>query len=93
MAVGVALLLAAPNVLTASIVVGWGNAAHAGERTLDVEAPGFRWSTLLGALAAATLALFVGYLVQSRSEARGRAATLEARAGAPPAPERGDADS
>jgi hypothetical protein len=84
--VAVALLVAFPNVLTASIVLGWGNAAHAGERTLDVEAPGFRWSTLLGVLAAASVALLLGYLVQSRREARERARELEARLDDPPHP-------
>ena len=44
----VAAVLAAPNLLTLSIVVGTGSAAHAGDRTLDVEAPGFRGATLVG---------------------------------------------
>jgi hypothetical protein len=48
----IALLLAAPNLMTLGIVLGSGNAAHAGERTLDVAAPGFRGATLLGALIA-----------------------------------------
>src|SRR4051812_14589854 len=37
-----ALLLAAPNLMTLGIVVGSGNGAHAGERTMDTAAPGFR---------------------------------------------------
>ena len=37
-----ALLLALPNLFTLGITVGRGNAAHAGDRTLDVDAPGFR---------------------------------------------------
>ncbi len=48
-----ALAFALPNLLTLGIVVGTGNAAHAGERTLDVEAPAFRNSSLIGAVAAA----------------------------------------
>jgi MFS family permease len=53
------LVLAAPNLLTLGIVLGSGHAAHAGERTLDVDAPGFRGSTLAGAIvAAAALGLF-----------------------------------
>jgi hypothetical protein len=76
--VAIALLVASPNLLTASIVVGPGNAAHAGERTLDVEAPGFRWSTVIGVLAAALLAVAIGYLVQSRREAREHARQLDA---------------
>lgn len=79
-----ALLVAAPNVLTASIVVGPGNAAHAGERILDVEAPGFRWSTGLGVLAAALLAVLFGYLAVSRREARHEARRLTAALQEPP---------
>jgi hypothetical protein len=68
-ALAVALLLALPNLLTLGIVVGRGNAAHAGDRILDVEAPAFRGGTLVGALVAAA---FVGltYLVLSRGKSR-----------------------
>ncbi len=51
----VAVLLAAPNWLTLSIVVGRSNAAHAGERILDVDGPGFRWASVVGAGGAAVL--------------------------------------
>lgn len=44
-----ALVVAAPNLTTLGIVLGNGNAAHAGERTLDVEAPAFRTATAVGA--------------------------------------------
>lgn len=37
-----------PNLLTLSVVLGGNNAAHAGERILDVEAPGFRGASLVG---------------------------------------------
>ena len=50
-----AAVLAAPNLLTLGIVIGTGNAAHAGERTLDVEAPYFRASTLIGTIGAAAV--------------------------------------
>jgi hypothetical protein len=67
---GVALLVAAPNLLTLSIVLGVGNASHAGERTLDVEAPGFRASSLVGAVGA-TLALgALALLLRSRRRSR-----------------------
>lgn len=46
----VAVLLAMPNLLTLGIVLGSGKAAHAGERTLDVDAPGFRGATLGGVI-------------------------------------------
>lgn len=71
-----ALVLAAPNLLTLGIVVGTGNAAHAGERTLDVEAPSFRASTLIGALAAAALFAGAQWLLISRRRSRRAADTL-----------------
>jgi len=52
-----ALIAAAPNLMTLSIVVGNGNAARAGERILDVEAPGFRAGSAWGAVLAAVVAL------------------------------------
>lgn len=50
------VLLAAPNLMTLGIVLGSGNGAHAGDRVLDDNAPGFRWATLFGVLGA--LAVF-----------------------------------
>jgi hypothetical protein len=73
MAAAFALLLAIPNLLTLGIVLGRGNAAHAGDRILDVEAPAFRGASLTGALLAVGLMLFVGYLVVSRERARAAA--------------------
>jgi len=55
----IALLLAAPNWLTLSVVAGNSKAAHAGERIFDVEAPGFRAGTLIGVIAGAVLAIVV----------------------------------
>lgn len=46
----VAVLVAVPNLMTLSVVLGGGNAAHAGERILDVDAPGFRGASLVGAI-------------------------------------------
>ncbi len=43
-----AVLLAAPNWLTLAVVLGTSNAAHAGQRIMDVEAPGFRNATAIG---------------------------------------------
>lgn len=65
-----ALLLALPNLFTLGITVGRGNAAHAGDRTLDVEAPGFRGATLGGALLALAIVGFIWYLLASRHRAR-----------------------
>ncbi len=75
-AVLIAGLLALPNLLTLGIVLGRGGAAHAGERTLDVEAPGFRASTLAGAIAAVVLLLLLEYLVRSRNRSRAHARSL-----------------
>jgi hypothetical protein len=65
-----ALLLALPNLFTLGITVGRGNAAHAGDRTLDVDAPGFRGATLAGALVALAIVGFIWYLLESRHRAR-----------------------
>jgi energy-coupling factor transporter transmembrane protein EcfT len=71
----VGILLALPNLMTLSIVVGRGNAAHAGDRTLDVDAPAFRGGTLAGAILAAGLVAFIAYLLVSRNRARSSAAS------------------
>ena len=76
-AVLVAVLLAAPNLLTLAIVVGSGNAAHAGERTLDVQAPGFRTSSLVGGVCLAGAFVFAEYLLYSRRRSRRRAKRLD----------------
>lgn len=55
----IALLLAAPNWLTLSVVAGNSKAAHAGERIFDVEAPGFRAGTLIGVIVGAVLVLVI----------------------------------
>lgn len=62
----VALVLAFPNLCTLSVVAGNGSGAHAGERTMDVNAPGFRGGTLVGALVALAIYLFVLYLILRR---------------------------
>jgi hypothetical protein len=80
-----AIALALPNLFTLGIVLGRGNAAHAGDRTLDVEAPGFRGGTLGGAVLAGLFVVGVGYLVFSRR--RARAELKRARAGPGPTSE------
>jgi len=68
-AVVLAAILALPNLMTLGIVLGRGNAAHAGDRILDVEAPAFRGGTLAGAILAGLLVGFVIYLLVSRGRA------------------------
>lgn len=65
----VALLLAIPNLLTLSIVVGVSRAASAGDRILDVDAPAFRGASLTGAIVGAVLvtaSAVVGILLKRR---------------------------
>ncbi|GAB0103538.1 hypothetical protein JMUB6875_25110 [Nocardia sp. JMUB6875] len=68
-----ALVTAIPNLLTLTIVWGNSNAAHAGERVLDVDAPGFRGAALAGAIVAAVLFLGVAFLLVRRRFRRHRA--------------------
>ncbi|PWD50934.1 hypothetical protein C8046_10000 [Serinibacter arcticus] len=79
----VALLIALPNWLTLWIVLGGSNAAHAGERILDVQAPGFRAATLMGAIAGLLIGLtltFTAVWVRRRRQAFAqREAALTAR--------------
>jgi hypothetical protein len=92
-AVLLGVLLALPNLMTLSIVIGRGNAAHAGDRILDVEAPAFRGGTLAGAIIAAIVVGFIAYLLWSRDRAHSKAdrAKEELReATAPPPVEPGD---
>jgi len=74
-----AALLALPNIFTLGVVLGPGGAAHAGERTFDVKAPGFRNATLAGALLAVAAIGFVWYLLSSRRRARNELRTRETR--------------
>jgi len=66
----IAIVFALPNLMTLSIVLGRGNAAHAGDRTLDVDAPAFRGGSLAGALLACTVLGLIAYLIVSRNRAR-----------------------
>ena len=72
-AILIGVLLALPNLMTLSIVVGRGNAAHAGDRTLDVDAPAFRGASLVGAIVAGLLLVLVGWLMVSRDRAHSNA--------------------
>lgn len=65
-----AVVVAIPNLLTLSIVLGGNNAAHAGERTLDTEAPGFRGATALGAAVAVALMVFLAVVIVRRRRNR-----------------------
>lgn len=70
-ALTIGLLLALPNLITLAVVLGTGSAAHAGERILDVNGPGFRGGSLIGALLGALFGGWIVYLMWSRRR-RGR---------------------
>lgn len=77
--VALAVVVALPNLMTLGIVIGQGGGAHAGERILDVDGPGFRTASLLGALGAlAVFLLLVGWGVM-RVRNRRRVDSLKAR--------------
>lgn len=79
-----ALVLAAPNLLTLGIVLGSGSAAHAADRTLDVEAPWFRGGMLIGALVGVAAAAFLLFALVGRRRARDEARRLRDGRAAPP---------
>ncbi len=74
----IAVVLAAPNLATLGVVIGSGNAAHAGERILDVDGPGFRGGSLVGSLIGALLTFAVISLAASRGRNKRKAAALKA---------------
>lgn len=83
------IVVAMPNLLTLSVVLGGNNSAHAGERIFDVEAPAFRGASLAGAVAGALVGILVGYLIwgyrrRGRKLHESRAREAEARALAEP---------
>jgi hypothetical protein len=75
----VAAALSIPNLLTLGIVWGSGSAAHAGQRTLDSQAPGFRGATLIGVVLAAVVGGAAQYLWSSRKRNRRQLKELKAR--------------
>ncbi|MGX6510819.1 hypothetical protein [Rhodococcus sp. SJ-2] len=66
-----ALVVAIPNLMTLSVVLGGGNAAHAGERIMDVDAPGFRGASLVGAVIGVLVFVFLVIAV-ARYRKRGK---------------------
>ncbi|MBM7279029.1 hypothetical protein JTZ10_14830 [Gordonia rubripertincta] len=67
----VGVIVAIPNLLTLTVVIGGGNGAHAGERIFDVDAPGFRAATAWGVIIGVLLAIVVGWFIW-RYRRRGR---------------------
>ncbi len=73
-----AVLLAAPNLATLGIVFGTSSAAHAGERILDVDGPGFRGGSLVGSVLAVIAVFGLGGLLMSRRRNKNKASKLKA---------------
>lgn len=73
-----AAVVAAPNLMTLGIVLGDGNAAHAGERILDVDGPGFRGGSLVGAVLGALGMAAIAFLSSSRRRNKRKAKELKA---------------
>lgn len=61
-----AALIALPNLTTLGISMGTGGAAHAGQRIMDVDAPGFRTGTAVGAIIAALLVIGFWIMMSNR---------------------------
>ena len=76
---GAAVVLALPNLFLLGIVLGSGNAAHAGDRTLDVEGPGFRGGSLAGAIVAVVVFVLLQYVLISGRRHRGEVRRLKQR--------------
>jgi hypothetical protein len=72
-----AAITAIPNLLTLGIVLGRGNAAHAGERILDVEGTSFRNSSLIGAIGAAVVFVVLIVILRMRRRAKDAMHRLE----------------
>lgn len=71
-----AVVASIPNLLTLTVVVGGGNGSHAGQRILDVEAPGFRGGTLVGVIVGVVIFVVIPALwVWLRSKRRAAKAT------------------
>lgn len=76
----VAALAASPNLLTLGIVIGDGSAAHAGERILDVDGPGFRGGTLVGTIIGVIVAATFAWVAASRRRNKRRVQDLREQA-------------
>ena len=62
-----AVILAAPNLMTLGVAVGGGGGAHAGQRTMDVQAPMFRGASAIGTLVA--IVIFIALIIVYRRRA------------------------
>lgn len=58
-----ALAVSVPNLMTLGVVLGGNSASHAGERIMDVDAPGFRGASLVAAIVAALVFFGIAFLV------------------------------
>ncbi|MGQ4599898.1 permease [Nocardia sp. R6R-6] len=79
----VAIGFAIPNLMTLTVVLGNGSAAHAGERIMDVDAPAFRGAALVGAIVAMLLFLVAVGLLLLRKWRQAHPRTSEAPTAGP----------
>ncbi len=71
LALALGVIFALPNLLSLTVVLGNNNAAHAGERILDVDGPGFRGASVVGAVLGVALFLglvALGYMYKKRGK-------------------------
>jgi hypothetical protein len=73
-----AVFVAVPNLITLGIVIGSGDAAHAGEQALDVDGPGFRGATLIGCILGAIVMGLLWFLLANRRHQQTEIARLRA---------------
>lgn len=78
-----ALILAAPNLCTLTVVAGGGSGAHAGQRTMDVDAPAFRGASLIGVIVGAAFYALLMFFILRRRPGRGKRGKAKDEAPAP----------
>ncbi|GGK68269.1 permease [Nocardia camponoti] len=81
----IAIVLALPNLMTLTIVLGSNSAAHAGEQVLNVDAPAFRGACAVGAIIGVLVFLALSALVGKRDLNRRKRAKAAATSADQPA--------
>ncbi|MFV0429127.1 MAG: hypothetical protein ACK5KO_06860 [Arachnia sp.] len=66
------LICALPNLMTLWVALGTGSAAHAGQRILDVDGPGFRSGSVTGTILGGIIFLIIGYITWTHGKGRSK---------------------